>query len=167
MQNSEIVSLLRQEEGVRYKPYIDTLGYPTTGIGFKIGPQGAPLKHYAFTLDDSTIDSWLSRNIAEIQASMMRSHDITRALEHCNSSRKDILLSMAYQMGVLGLAGFPRMLSAIAAENWAEASAQMLSSTWSKQTPARAQRHAAVMASGQWQPIYDFSCVVSASDIKL
>ncbi|MEG1154796.1 MAG: hypothetical protein RSD94_02895 [Acinetobacter sp.] len=56
---SEIIPLLRQEEGVRYSPYIDSLGYPTTGVGFKLGPAGAPLSHYTFTLDDDTIDAWL------------------------------------------------------------------------------------------------------------
>ncbi|MEZ2604953.1 hypothetical protein [Kluyvera intermedia] len=44
-QKSEIIPLLRQEEGVHYSPYIDSLGYPTTGIGFKLGPQCAPLNH--------------------------------------------------------------------------------------------------------------------------
>ncbi|EDR7562756.1 lysozyme, partial [Salmonella enterica subsp. houtenae] len=42
--NSEIFSLLKVEEGVRHNPYIDSLGYPTVGVGFKLGPQGANLK---------------------------------------------------------------------------------------------------------------------------
>lgn len=39
-QRTQIVPLLRQEEGVRYTPYLDSLGYPTVGVGFKLGPQG-------------------------------------------------------------------------------------------------------------------------------
>lgn len=155
-QNSEIISLLRQEEGVRYKPYIDSLGYPTTGVGFKLGPQGASLSHYTFTLSDKIIDAWLCENIEIIQSRMLQEGEISCALTRCNHARQDILISMAYQMGVTGLRGFHLMLSAIVAENWNDASAQMLSSTWSKQTPARAQRHADVMRSGEWQPTYNF-----------
>lgn len=54
-QRTQIVPLLRQEEGVRYTPYLDSLGYPTVGVGFKLGPQGVSLKNYTFTLCDSTM----------------------------------------------------------------------------------------------------------------
>lgn len=155
-QKSEIIPLLRQEEGVRYSPYIDSLGYPTTGIGFKVGPQGAPLSHYTFSLSDNTINAWLDDNVQSVQAGMMQNSEIVIALNHCNQPRKDILTSMAYQMGVNGLGKFHHMLSAITTEDWGEASAQMLSSTWAKQTPDRAKRHAAVMLSGQWSLAYNF-----------
>ncbi|MDK9356736.1 glycoside hydrolase family protein [Lelliottia wanjuensis] len=155
-QKSEIIPLLRQEEGVRYTPYIDSLGYPTTGIGFKLGPQGAPLSHYTFTLSDNTINAWLQDNVDDVSASMQQNADIAKAMAHCNQPRQDILTSMAYQMGVGGLAGFHNMLSAIDAENWSAAASQMLDSSWAKQTPDRAKRHAAVMTSGQWSPTYDF-----------
>lgn len=155
-QKSEIIPLLRQEEGVRYTPYLDSLAYPTTGIGFKLGPQGAPLSHYTFTLSDNTIDAWLQDNVSCVSSSMQQNTDIAKALTHCNQPRQDILTSMAYQMGVSGLTGFRNMLSAINAEDWDEAVAQMLDSSWAKQTPERAQRHADVMRSGKWAPTYDF-----------
>lgn len=155
-QKSEIIPLLREEEGVRYTPYVDSLGYPTTGIGFKLGPQGAPLSHYTFTLSDKTIDAWLSDNVDAVRSSMQQDDEIAAALTHCNQPRKDILTSMAYQMGVNGLDDFHHMLSAVVAEDWEEAASQMLDSTWAKQTPERAQRHADVMRSGTWAPTYDF-----------
>lgn len=155
-QKSEIIALLRQEEGVRYIPYIDSLGYPTVGVGFKLGPQGAPLNHYTFTLSDNTIDAWLDINLSNIQESMLQHPEISAALPHCNSPRKDILISMAYQMGVSGLGGFQRMLSAIIIENWDDVANHMLCSTWAKQTPGRAQRHAEVMKSGSLRFAYNF-----------
>ncbi|MNY66033.1 Phage lysozyme [compost metagenome] len=88
---------------------------------------------------------------------MQENEDISAALAHCNQPRKDILTSMGFQMGVSGLAGFKNMLKAIVAEDWNEAVEQMLDSTWAKQTPNRAQRHAAVMQSGKWRPTYKFS----------
>lgn len=155
-QPSQIIPLLRQEEGVKHEPYIDSLGYPTVGVGFKIGPAGAPLSHYTFTLTDPVIDAWLQSNVDTVLTSMSENGDIATAMQHCNQARQDILTSMAYQMGVGGLGDFHHMLQAIVAEDWQEAARQMLDSTWANQTPERAQRHADVMQSGQWQPTYNF-----------
>ncbi|KAF1367774.1 glycoside hydrolase family protein [Yokenella regensburgei] len=155
-QRSAIIPLLRQEEGVRYTPYLDSLGYPTTGVGFKLGPQGASIKNYTFRLSDTTIDAWLSDTVSGVQAGMRKNSEISIALAHCNQPRQDILTSMAYQMGVAGLSGFHQMLDAISAEEWDEAVAQMLNSSWAKQTPSRAQRQSAVLKSGLWQPTYSF-----------
>ncbi|MBF0035846.1 glycoside hydrolase family protein [Citrobacter freundii] len=156
IESSRIIPLLRQEEGVEHKPYIDSLGYPSIGVGFKIGPQGAPLSHYTFSLVDDTINSWLYSFVDSTQEQMAANADIASALVCCNQPRQDILTSMGYQMGVSGLAGFHHMLDAISKEDWEEAASQMLDSTWAKQTPERAQRHADVMRSGKWKPTYNF-----------
>jgi lysozyme len=155
-QRSEIIPLLRQEEGVRHDPYIDSLGYPTVGVGFKLGPSGAPLSHYTFTLPDQTIDAWLQSNVDAIYLKAADYDEIITASTHCNQPRQDILASMAYQLGLGGLSNFHHMLQAVIAEDWDEAAAQMLDSTWAKQTPERANRHAGVMRSGQWAPTYNF-----------
>jgi lysozyme len=155
-QQSEIIQLLRQEEGLRYTAYLDILGYPTIGVGFKLGPQGASLSNYTFSLNDETINSWLNNNIDTVRIGMMQNSEIGFALNQCNQPRHDILISMAYQMGITGLGKFHCMLDAIAAENWDEATSQMLNSAWAKQTPERVKRHAKVMKTGEWQPVYNF-----------
>ncbi|CAI1771447.1 Phage-related lysozyme (muraminidase) [Serratia quinivorans] len=155
-QKSEIIPLLCQEEGTILTPYCDSLGYPTIGTGFKIGPQNADLDDYTFSLTKPTNDVWLQSLVDQTQADMWANADISEAMLHCSEPRRDILTSMAYQMGVTGLAGFHNMLKAIDAEDWEGAAEQMLDSTWAEQTPARAQRHAYVMQSGEWQPTYDF-----------
>ena len=153
---SQIVPLLRFEEGVRYTPYIDSRGYPTTGVGFKLGPAGASLSNYTFTLRDYTIDAWLTDNLTDIYAEMANHDQIAEAVTHCNQSRNDILTSMAYQMGVDGLAEFHHMLDAVIAEDWEEAAAQMLDSAWAHETPGRAEREAEVMSTGDMGAVYDF-----------
>ena len=60
-----------------------------------------------------------------------------------------VLISMAYQLGVDGLAEFKNMLAAIKDERWQEAETHALDSLWAKQTPARAKRHARVLATGK------------------
>lgn len=153
---SKIIPLLCQEEGTELMPYHDSLGYPTVGTGFKIGPAGVPLDNYTFSLTQPVNDVWLQSLVDETMAKMLADEEITEALQHCNQSRCDILTSMAYQMGVAGLAGFHKMLEAICDEDWDEAAAQMLDSSWAEQTPERAERHVEVMESGQWAPTYDF-----------
>ncbi|EDE9140646.1 lysozyme, partial [Salmonella enterica] len=58
---------------------------------------------------------------------------------------------------VNGLAGFNSMLMAITELEWNNAADEMRRSIWAKQTPKRAERHAAVIESGQWAPVYNFA----------
>jgi len=59
------------------------------------------------------------------------------------------LLSMCFQMGPQGLAGFKTTLAKIAAGEWEAAAAGMLQSKWAQQTPARAKRVAAMIRTGR------------------
>ncbi len=45
-----ITQLLTYEEGYRKLPYLCSEGYPTIGIGKRIGSKGASLDSYRFTL---------------------------------------------------------------------------------------------------------------------
>lgn len=145
---SQIISLLNFEEGFKATPYIDTEGYPTVGTGFKIGPKGAALSNYTFTLPKEASDVWLESFVNQTIAKMNASPPIVAALSKCNEPRRDILISMAFQMGVAGLAGFKNTLAMIAAGNFAGAADGMMNSLWAKQTPARAKRHADVIRNG-------------------
>lgn len=53
--------------------------------------------------------------------------------------------SMAYQLGPAGVMKFKRMLAALAAGDRETAADEALDSTWSRQTPARARRIAALI----------------------
>lgn len=148
---SQIISILNFEEGFKATPYIDTEGYPTVGTGFKIGPKNASISNYTFTLPKDVNDVWLQCLVNDTVAKMNTYPTIFAALKQCNEPRRDILISMAYQMGAGagGLVGFKNTLAMIAAGNFAGASAGMLSSLWAKQTPKRAARHAEVMRTGE------------------
>lgn len=146
---SYIVPLLNFEEGYKEKPYIDTEGYPTVAGGIKIGPKGAALSNYTFTVPRDVGDVWLESFVNATMVKMNANPSIVAAMKACNPARRDILISMAYQMGVNGLAGFKNTLAMVAAGNYAGAANGMLSSLWAKQTPARAKRHAEVMRTGE------------------
>ena len=147
---SQIISILSFEEGYKEKPYVDTEGYPTVACGIKIGPKGAKLSNYTFTVPRAVGDVWLQVFVDSVQVQCRNNRAINDALNACNVARADIIYSMAYQMGVNGLASFKNTLSMIASGKFDEAASGMLNSLWARQTPNRARRHAEVMKTGSY-----------------
>ena len=151
---SNIINLLNYEEGWSDKPYYCSEGYPTVATGIRIGPKGAPLSVYQFTVSKAVGAVWLSEMIQQKVADMSTHSNITAAMSVCNDARKSVLISMAYQMGADGLAAFNNTLKAVAERRWNDAANGMLNSKWAKQTPNRAARHAQQMLSGEWRKEY-------------
>ena len=149
-----IINLLNYEEGYSETPYYCSAGYPTIGIGQRIGPKGAPLKLYEFTVSKSLAAVWLAEKVKETLADMDKYTAIREAMAACNEPRQAILISMAYQMGADGLSKFTNTLKSVATQNWHAAQAGMLASKWAKQTPNRANRHAKQMLTGVWDQEY-------------
>jgi lysozyme len=60
------------------------------------------------------------------------------------------MAAMTFQLGVSGVMAFKRLLAALERGDWPAAAAEMLDSKWAKEdSPARARRMAAAMASGE------------------
>lgn len=147
---SKIFEILKYEEGYRSKPYIDTEGYPTIGIGFLIGPKGAKLSNYTCTISERVAEVWLQDYVSDMTVKMNGFSVIKSAIMQCNEARKDILMSMAYQMGIPGLASFTTTLGMLSQGQFTYAADNMLKSKWASQTPARAKRHAQVIRDGTY-----------------
>jgi lysozyme len=129
--------LIRDEGWVKHA-YQDHLGFWTIGLGFLIDERrggGIPR---------DVAEYWLDKIIENNRAELTRDYPwfaaspepVRRALEN-----------MRYQLGRAGLANFRRMLAALQAGNYTEAARQALDSRWATQTPARAQRIAALIRS--------------------
>lgn len=155
-QESKIIPLLNFEEGYSEKPYIDSLGFPSAGTGFKLGPKGAPLSYYTFKISKPNSDFLLSSLVNDLATKIIKNTIIAPAYALCNQARKDILLSMDYQMGEGGLDDFKKVMAAIRRGDYDTAAAEMLDSKWARQTPERAKRQAAVMKSGTFAGVYNF-----------
>lgn len=147
---SKLIEILNFEEGYKEKPYIDTRGYPTVAGGILIGPKGASLSNYTFTVPREVGDLWKQSIVRQKTSEISKYPEIISALKKCNDARADIINSMAYQMGVAGLAGFKNTLTMIANGDFNGAANGMLNSAWAKQTPNRAKRHAQVMRDGTY-----------------
>lgn len=132
------------EEGFREKPYYCTEGFPTIGIGFRIGNKGEPLPDRVMFLAEAQV--LLEQKIESAEEKLQRAFPV--GWLKCNLERKVILISMYFQLGLTGISNFRKMWAAINAGDFVTASAEMLDSRWAKQTPRRAYRQAEVMRSG-------------------
>lgn len=160
---TDIFNLFEVEEGFREKPYYCSEGYPTVGFGIKIGPKGAPLAQYTFTVPRTAAEVWLRCYLDEMVEEINRFAAVATVLKALaargtgsmySDPRCAVLLSMCYQMGVAGVDQFRNTLQFMGQGDFTKAASNMLASKWAKQTPDRAQRHAKQMRTGQWAPEY-------------
>lgn len=147
-----ITKLLEYEEGFREKPYYCSEGYPTIGIGTKIGTKNAPLEYFVLEVDRQVAWVLLEKEVSYL----MRILEKNEVYNSLNSDRKTILLSMAYQLGINGLFGFKKMWAALLVADYSLAAKEALDSKWAKQTPQRAHRHAKVLETGDLRSVYTY-----------
>ena len=125
--------MLLHHEGKRNKPYTDTVGKLTIGIGRNLDDKG---------LSDDEIFHLLNNDIA----------DAIEDVRHCFScydqlsdARRMVLVSMAFNLGRARLAKFVRFIGAVHLGRYDEAAEEMLDSTWAKQVGDRAVTLATMM----------------------
>lgn len=130
---------LRRDEGLRLKPYRDTVGKLTIGVGRNLDDVG----------------------ISEEEASLMLFYDIRRAeaslkkalpwVAGMDEIRRAALINLTFNVGIARLLGFKNMLVACQAKNWPGAAAELLDSVYAKQVGDRAKRLAEQLLTGVWQ----------------
>ena len=147
---TNVFDLIAFEEGFRMKPYHCSEGYPTIGIGKRIGPKGADLSLYEFTVNKAIAVAWLKEEVEKVNKELIK-HNWFRTL---TMERRWIITSMAYQLGITGLFKFKNMITALEEKRWGAASGEALDSTWHKQTKLRAERHAKVLYCGSIKDVY-------------
>jgi len=133
----EMVKQLELHEGLRLKPYYDTVDKLTIGIGRNLEDTGISKAEASFMLQNDLI-----RIIAELDEQMPWWRELTE-------NRRRILVDMAFNLGTFGLSQFRDMLAATKVGDFDGASKEMLDSKWAKQVGARAERLAKAMKTDQ------------------
>lgn len=140
-----IRELLKIEEGYSSTPYLCSEGYPTIGIGTRIGPKGADIEQYEIEVDLETAYKWLSRDLD------IGSYSIPYNFElEPNDPRYIIIQSMIYQLGMNGFCKFKKTINLMGRGLWGGAAIEMLDSRWADQCFNRAKRHSDVIYSNDW-----------------
>lgn len=133
--------LKAEENGIPYM-YFDSLGMATIAYGRLID------KRKGGHLSDDEMELLLDHDIAEKTAEVMHALPWAATL---NEARQAVLIGMAFQMGTAGLLTFKFTLANVRGGFYELAAAAMVQSKWAAQTPARAQRLARQMTTGEFQ----------------
>ena len=136
MDTQQLREQLERHEGLRLKPYKDTVGKLTIGIGRNLDDKGIS-REEAFAM--------LDNDIAEV-VRQLEQVDEYQALD---DTRQTVLANMCFNLGFYGLMGFRKMWLALARNDYHEAAKQMLDSRWARQVGYRADELAQIMRTGQ------------------
>lgn len=139
MSMSDFRKTLMQDEGLRLKAYQDHLGVWTIGYGTNL---------QTLEISESQARKWLNEKLDWIE-SQVSQHEFWDFL---NGARKDVIRSMAYQMGVEGTFLFRKMWQNIGLLDYKAAADEMRDSKWWRdpKTRERAERMAKRMEKGVW-----------------
>lgn len=116
---------LRMEEGKRNRPYMDTTGHITAGIGRNLTDRG---------LSDDEIE-YLFTNDKALAESSARA--LCPSFDDLSDVRKYVLCDLAFNLGQSRLQEFSRFLRAVHEERWTDAAMELLESIAGKQEPQR------------------------------
>lgn len=129
---------LRRDEGEKNKPYRDTVGKWTIGVGRNLDDVGLRADEMA----------------------LMLKNDVANAVYHLDTNfpwwrqmtdaRQNALVNMCFNMGIARLKGFVNMLAMLAKGSYDEAADEALKSKWASQVGSRAERIAAIFRKGEY-----------------
>ena len=121
-----LLDRIKHHEGFRAKVYQCTEGYDTIGYGFAIKD---------LELDEDISEMILMRKLDNLMTRIGKTFVWWRSAD---STVKDVVVEMCYQLGVSGFSKFKKTIDHLENKRYGKASAEMLDSRWAKQTPNRA-----------------------------
>ena len=136
MDYMRLIAQLRKHEGVEHKPYTDTVGKLTIGVGRNLDDRG---------LSEDEIDYLLQNDIRIVEEELTQWWPHWRSL---NQTRQLVVADMMFNMGRPRLSQFKMFLVALQAANYEMASTEMLDSKWAGQVKGRATTLADMMSTG-------------------
>lgn len=136
MEKNRLIEQLIIDEGKRNKPYRDTVGKLTIGVGRNLDDRG---------LSDDEIAYLLANDLKIVERELDVHLTWWRGM--CDA-RQNVLANMAFNMGINTLKTFKNTLQAMRDGRYAEAADGMLASKWATQVGQRAVRLSKMMREG-------------------
>lgn len=132
----DIIEQLKLHEGLELKPYKDTVGKLTIGIGRNLDNKGIS-KDEAYYL--------CKNDIQEVTKKLRKFDWFTRL----NDVRQRVLIDMAFNLGMAGLLSFKNMIQCLKDREFVAAANEMKNSRWHHQVKTRALRLEEMMRTGE------------------
>jgi lysozyme len=139
MNKAKLTEQLKTHEGLRLKPYLCTSGKLTIGIGRNLESVG---------IRESEAELMLNNDIEE---TYVRLRNAWPKIILLDDVRQNVLINMAFNIGVSGLMKFHKMLNALSLTDYEQAAKEMLNSKWAKQVGYRALELSNQMRTGKYQ----------------
>lgn len=139
MNKQKLVEQLELHEGLRLKPYKDTVGKWTIGIGRNLDDKG---------ISQGEARMMLNNDIDEFVRKLESNISVYNRLSHC---RQNVLVNMAFNMGVGGLKTFRNMINCLQILDYHGAAKEMLNSKWAVQVGSRALELAEQMRTDEYK----------------
>ncbi len=127
---------LVRDEGLRLKPYKDTVGKLTIGVGRNLDDVGITEEEAGYLLEN---------DIGRAMADLDRNVPWWRSL---SDARQRAMINMCFNLGWPRLSQFQNMLAALEAGDYERAAIEALDSRWARQVGSRAARVAAQIMEG-------------------
>ena len=134
---NKLIDILKKHEGLRLKPYLDSVGKLTIGVGRNLDDNG----------------------IRQIEAEFMLENDIKATIKECekftwfdslNEARKTVIISMVFNIGMPVFKTFKKTISHIETHDFFPASVEMMRSRWADQVGNRAVELSKMMQTGNY-----------------
>lgn len=136
MNKTRLIAQLKQDEGIRLKPYRDTQGKLSIGIGRNLDDVGITLAESLLLLEH------------DIDKALFLTKKLISNFSQLDNLRQEVLVNMMFNMGYGTFCTFQHFLAAVQQNNFKLASKEMLASLWANQVGKRAQRLANAMLTG-------------------
>lgn len=136
---SKLQEQLKRHEGLRLKAYQCTAGKVSIGFGRNLDDKGITQAEADLMLENDVI---FLMSVLPGKIAFFNELDKVRA---------DVLVNMAFNLGVNGLLNFKKMLSAMDEGYFTRAAAEMLDSKWAFQVGDRALELAEQMKTGEYK----------------
>lgn len=134
----QIQDRIRRHEGKRLKPYQDSQGNLTIGIGRNLSITGISDDEAEYMFMNDLSDAVTKFNMLP-----------EKVIKQCNLVRQEILIEMIFQLGFDGILRFKKMLSAIEAGDFIRAAGEIYNSLLMKQCRERAEEYYYRMKNGE------------------
>ena len=126
---------LIRHEALRLKPYEDSEGILTIGVGRNLEDKGLSEEEAMFLLDND-----IKQVLAECKQFPW--------FEDLNQARQDVVANMVFNLGITRFKGFKKTIAYIELGQYDAAAIEMMDSKWARQVKGRAVELAEKMSRG-------------------
>ncbi len=144
MNHDRLIQTLIEHEGLRLKPYVDTVGKITIAVGRNLTDRGISLAEANLMLTND-----INNSVAEAMKFSW--------FKGLNDVRKEAIVMMIFNVGLPRFKSFKKMIEALDLGDYSKAAEEALDSHWASQVGQRATFIALMIETGRYPPSSTFA----------